>query len=60
MASETDAEPEATASGIVTTEEEWRAYYVVTAILTPDVPADRVTLRDGKSYCSVLLDNTNR
>ena len=54
------AEPEATDNDIVTTEEEWRAYYVVTAILTPDIPADRVTLRDGKHYCSVLLDNTNR
>ena len=59
-ASETDAEPEATDDGIVTTEDEWRALYVVTAILTPDVPADRLTLRNGKHYCSVLLDNTNR
>ena len=57
---ESDAEPEKPRDGIVTTEEEWRALYVVTAILTPDVPAARITLRDGKYYCSVLLDNTNR
>ena len=67
VVSEAVAEPEptnndvvTTDNDVVTTEEEWRAYYVVTAILTPDVPADRVTLRDGKHYCSVLLDNTNR
>ena len=60
VVSEPDPEPKAADTEIVTTEEEWRAYYVVTAILTPEVPADRVTLRDGKSYCSVLLDNTNR
>ena len=58
--SETDTQPESTDTGIVTTEEEWRAYYAVTAILTPEVPPDRVTLRDAKHLCSVLLDNTNR
>ena len=58
--SETDTQPEPTDTGIVTTEEEWRAYYAVTAILTPEVPPDRVTLRDAKHSCSVLLDNTNR
>ena len=62
VAPEAEAEPPEVVAdtGIVTTEEEWRAYYVVTAILTPDVPASRVTLRDGKRYCSVLLDNKNR
>ena len=56
------AASEATDNGIVivTTEEEWRAYYIVQAILMSDVPADRVTLRDAKHSCSVLLDNTNR
>ena len=51
VVSEAVAEPEptdndvvTTDNDVVTTEEEWRAYYVVTA-LTPDVPADRVTLR---------------
>ena len=42
VVSEAVAEPEPTDNDVVTTEEEWRAYYVVTAILTPDVPADRV------------------
>ncbi len=60
VASEPDAVSEVTDNGIVTTEEKWRACYIVQAILMPDVPADRVTLRDGKYACSVLLDNTNR
>ena len=57
---EADPAPEPTDTGIVTTEEEWRAYYAVTAILTPEVSPDRIALRDAKHSCSVLLDNTNR
>ena len=57
---ETNVSPESTDTGIVTTEDEWRAYYAVAAILAPEVPADRVTLRDAKHSCSILLDNTNR
>ena len=52
---EPEAEPED--SGIVTTEEEWRAYYAVTAMLAPDVAADRVKLRDAKSRCTIVLDH---
>ena len=47
-------------SGIVTTDEELRAYYAVTAILSPDVAPDRIVIRDAKSMCAILLDNTNR
>ena len=39
VVSEAVAEPAPTDNDVVTTEEEWRAYYVVTAILTPDEPA---------------------
>ncbi|MEM9951716.1 MAG: type I restriction endonuclease [Chloroflexota bacterium] len=46
--------------GIQTTQEEWDAYYVVKAILRKDVDASRVTLRDVRSYCGVLLDDNNR
>ena len=63
LSSTDDSEPvasETTDNGVVTTEEEWRAYYIVQAILMSDVPADRVTLRVAKHSCSVLLDNTNR
>ncbi len=47
-------------SGIVTTDEEWQAFYAVTAILSEAVAPDRVVIRDGKSLCAILLDNTNR
>jgi hypothetical protein len=59
-AEETPPPPKDDTMEIVTTEEEWRAYYAVTAILSPDVPPGRITLRDGKRSCAVLLDNTNR
>ena len=51
---------DATESGIVTTDEELRAYYAVTAILSPDIAPERVVIRDGKSMFAILLDNTNR
>ena len=47
-------------SGIVTTEEEWQAFYVVKAIASQYVPANRVTIRDRLRYCNVLLDNNQR
>ena len=47
-------------SGVVTTEEEWQGYFVVKAILGQDISSDRVAIRDTKSYCGVLLDDTNR
>ena len=49
-----------TETGIVTTEEEWQAFYAVTAILSEEVSPNRVVIRDGKSLCAILLDNTNR
>ncbi len=47
-------------SGIVTTEEEWQEYYAVTAILSPEIEPKRIVIRDAKSLCAILLDNTNR
>jgi len=47
-------------SEIVTTEEELEGYYIVKAILRQVIDVDRVTLRDVRSYCSVLLDDNNR
>ena len=46
--------------GIVTTEEEIGGFYAVKAILNGVVGPKRVFLRDYKSYCSILLDDTNR
>ncbi len=47
-------------SGIVTTEEELQGFFIVKAILSQDIPISRVAMRDTKSYCGVLLDDTNR
>ena len=59
--SEQEAEPEGKdTSGIVTTEDEMQGYLVVKAILSQDISAARVAIRDTKSYCGVLLDDTNR
>ncbi|GAB4510260.1 MAG: type I restriction endonuclease [Haliangiales bacterium] len=46
--------------GIVTTEEEKEAHRIIQAILREIVEPDRVTMRDAKSYCSIILDNNNR
>lgn len=54
-----DAEPEDD-NGIITTVEEWEGFYIVRAILRSVVDSNRVTIRDTKSYCGVLLDDTNR
>jgi hypothetical protein len=46
--------------GIITTEDEWEAYYIIKAILNEIVDPDRVTIRDTLSYCGILFDNSNR
>jgi hypothetical protein len=48
------------AASTVTTEEEKEGYNIVRAILSEVVDPRRVSLRDQQSYCSVLLDNSNR
>ena len=57
------AEPSETASaadGIVTTEDEWEAYYAIKAIVHEVVDVKRVFMRDRKHYCAILLDDSNR
>lgn len=46
--------------GIVTTEEEVEGFLVVKSILREVMDVSRVTLRDTKSYCGILLDDNNR
>lgn len=46
--------------GIVTTEEEIGGHLIVQAILSEFTDPDRVTMRDAKSYCAILLDDNNR
>jgi hypothetical protein len=44
----------------VTTEEEIEAFHIVKSIMRTVVKAERVVMRDAKSYCVVLLDDNNR
>jgi hypothetical protein len=45
---------------IITTPEEWEAFYIVRAILREIVDPKRVVIRDALSYCGVLFDDNNR
>lgn len=45
---------------VETTQQEWQGYYIVKAIVSKVVEADRIVMRDQKTYCSVLLDDNNR
>lgn len=46
--------------GIITTLDEMESYYIVKAILSKNVPLQRVYYRDTKSYFGILLDDNNR
>ena len=54
-----DAE-DASKDGIITTDQEREAFFIVKSIARRFVDPDRISMRDQKSYCNVLLDNTNR
>lgn len=45
---------------VVTTAEENEGFHVVRAIVRDVIKVARVTMRDQKSYCGVLIDNNNR
>lgn len=47
-------EPEV--DGIVTTDEELQAFYIVKSIVRKNVPLDRITYKDTASYFGVLID----
>jgi hypothetical protein len=47
-------------NGVVTTEEEIEAFHTVKSIARKAVDANRIVMRDTKSYCGVLLDDNNR
>ena len=47
-------------SEIETTTHELEGYFAVKALLRDVVDLDRVSMRDTRSYCGVLLDNNNR
>ncbi len=45
---------------VETTDEEREAFLIVRAIAARVVSVNRVTMRDAKSYCAVLVDDNNR
>lgn len=45
---------------VTTSEDEIQGFYIVKAILASLVDVKRLTLRDAKHVCSILLDDTNR
>lgn len=59
-----DPQPEPVAvsdeKGVITTEEELEAFYIVRSILRTKIPAERITHRDALSYFAIFLDNNNR
>lgn len=50
----------AQASEVVTTQAELDGYAIVKAIACSEVPPQRVTHRDAKTYFAVMVDNNNR
>lgn len=44
----------------MTTEEETEAYHIIKSIVRTEIKAERVAMRDAKTYCAVLLDDNNR
>ena len=44
--------------GIVTTADEWQAYFAVKGLLLSVTPADRVSIRDRKRYCWIVFDSS--
>lgn len=45
---------------IITTEEEREGFLMIRAIVRDTISANRVIIRDQKSYCGVLIDDNNR
>ena len=47
-------------TGLITSPEEWQAFYMVRSILREEVNYARIHLRKHQSYSTVLLDNNRR
>jgi predicted type IV restriction endonuclease len=44
----------------ITTREEIEAFHIVKSIVRRVAKAERIVMRDAKSYCAILLDDNNR
>lgn len=41
-----------------TTEQEWQAFYLIKSLLMGTIDSNRITIRDGVTFCNILLDNS--
>lgn len=57
---EEEAQASTPDKGITTTQEEIDGFNIVRAICCQAVDAQRIFIRDTKSYCGILFDDTNR
>lgn len=57
---EKETEDERPENGIVTTDEELEAFYIVKSLLRNILPAERITYKDTRSYFGVSVDNNVR
>ncbi len=53
-------QPETGKAGIVTTDEEREGFNIIRAILRESIDVKRVYMRDTKSYCGIILDDSIR
>ena len=53
-------EEQADTGGVVTTQDEVEGMMIIRAIVCEVIDPTRVTLRDSKSYCAILIDDNNR
>ena len=47
-------------NGINTIPEEWQALGFIQGLLCRAISPERVTMRDARSYCAILVDDNNR
>ena len=51
---------ESPSDSIETTQDELDGFYVVKSILRQNIDVSRISMRDVRSYCGILLDDNNR
>ena len=52
-----DEKEETVTDDVFTTEEELEGYYIIKSIAAEITDSERITIRDRKSYCNILLDD---
>ena len=55
-----DVECSSDTPNMVTTEEEWQAFYLVKSILMGTVSPEKIFIRDGVNFCNILFEDTLR